>query len=645
MIRKIKKLLVFSHGQSLVELLVVIGLSSILLPAILTGFYATRNGRAQQDQRLHALSYLHEAQEALSVVEANSWTQVVNGTYHPVVSGNTWTLVSGQESLIGSNFTRKIVIEDVFRDAGGDIVSSGGTLDPSTKLATSTVLWNTPIVSQVSQISYLTRHTNRLSTDTTIPNFSGTYQGATYSATTGTSIPNDGQVQLGAGGKGEWCSPNLSIAALDLPKNGVANALSAVPGQVVAGTGENASGISFANIAVSNTDPPTSSISGTFDNYKTNGVFNDSNYAYIATDNHSKEMIILDLNQRNPVTGKYTEVGYFDAPGNYSGKSVYVSGTIGFLTVNNILYTINLSSKSGSRPQLASRTLAGDGTKVAVNGSYAFISIAGASQELQIVQFNASGTTLTITGSADINGQAAYDVTVNSTGTRAYLATGADASKSEFFIIDTSSKSGSRPTRGSYNASGMDPNAVAVVTNNKAILVGTGAEEYQVIDITDETRPVRCGGLNVDSGINGLASVLEGDGDAYTYIITGDSSGELKIIEGGPGGQFATSGTYISPIFDAGNDVYFNSFTVNHAVPSSASMQYEVAVANAVNNSCSGAIFSYAGPYATSSALPATTGNPSYQNPGRCLRYKATLSTTDITQSPILFDFTINYSP
>ena len=314
------------------------------------------------------------------------------------------------------------------------------------------------------------------------------------------------------------------------------------------------------------------------------------------------------------------------------------------MTQGSRLRNFDLSSKSGSRPAIDSDgiELSATGTSVYVSGNYAFVSIAGHAKELEIVDVS-NPSNLQVIGYADVNGQAAYDAFVNSTGTRAYLATGSSSSQKEFFIVDVSTKTGSRPTVGSYDANGMDPNAVTVVTNNKAILAGT--EEYQVINITDETQPARCGGLNVDSGINGLASVLEGDGDAYTYIITGDSSSEFKIIEGGPGEQFVTNGVYDSTVFDAGANVMFNGFSVNHIVPTSTSIQYEVAVATAVNNSCLSAIFSYSGPYATSSALPSTTSNPAYKNPGRCLKYKAVLSTTDPTQSPILYDINFNYSP
>ena len=629
-------------GQSLIELLLTIALVSIFFPALLTGFVSTRNNRVVRDQRQLATAYLNEAQEAVRVIRANDWSNLSAGTYHPIVSGSTWILANGSE-LIDGNFTRQIAIEDVKRDSSGNIAQDG-TLDPSTKLIIISVSWNSPFPNSVSGKSYLTRHNNNIHTDTKISDFSGMVQGTVVSATTGTSIPNDGQIQLGAGGGGDWCLPNLSIASLDLPKNGVANAMSAIEGKVFAGTGDNSSGVSYASIEISNTHPPIATISGTFDGFKTNdGIFGEADYAYLATDNNSKEVEIVDIT--HTTSGKYSEAGYFNAPGNGNGNSVFVLDNIGYMTDgNHNLYTFDLSSKSGSRPQLGSVTLTGIGTKVYVVGSYAYVAISGATLELQIVQVSNGGSTLSIVGQADVDGQAAYDVFVNSAGTRAYLATGASSSQKEFFIIDVSTKTGNRPTVGSYEANGMSPKGVTIVPgSSKALLVGTNGEEYQAIDISNEANPTRCGGLNLDSGVNGVSSVLEQDGDTYAYIITGDATSELKIIEG-PAGQFTTNGTYTSPVFDAGSDVMFNRFTVNHTIPSSTSIQYEVAVAKAVSGSCLSAAFSYAGPYATSSALPSTTGNPSYQNPGRCLKYKVTFSTADSNQTPIFYDISFNYS-
>lgn len=630
-------------GQSLVEILLVIGLMGIFLPALLTGFLASRQGKAQQGQRVQAVALLREGEEIVRSVREKDWASfAVNGTYHPVASGSAWTLAPNSETING--FTRKVVISDVFRDVNGAATSSG-TIDSSIKQVVTTVSWATPIASSVQAIEYLTRYLgNTTFTQTTQADFNtGSTSGTTVTNTAG------GEVVLGAGGSGDWCTPQPIVSAADLPKSGVANAITAIEGSVFAGTGDNASGVSFANVTIPNTASPSGTITGTFDGYKTNGVFGEANYAYLATDTNSREIMIIDLSSL-----PYAQAGYFDAPGNGTGNSVFVSGNIGYMTDGNKLYTFDLSSKSGSRSQLGSITLPATGNKVVVVGNYAYVVLDSTSSQMQIVQVSSDGKTLTLAGTASVSGQEGVDVFINSTATRAYLATQASGSQKEVFIVDIATKTGNRPTVGSYDTNGMSPKGITVVTSNKAIIVGTGGEEYQVFGIVDETNPVRCGGMDLANGANGVASVLEADGDAFSYIITGDASSELKIIRGGAGGgNYQASGLFESGTFDALNSVSFNRFMTTAAKPSLTDITYQVAVADAnpVTGNCTGATFSFVGPdgtnstyFATSSAIP-TSISGSYKNPARCFRYKTFLSTTDQTQSPVLYDMTVNYSP
>jgi hypothetical protein len=653
-------------GQLLIELLLAISIASIVLPTLFSMVIASREGNAQQEQRVKASALARETEEVVRSVREIGWDQFA---LYPLQTplkiqrqGNVWSLVPGTETVQG--FTRTIRIESVNRDATGAVVTTGGTLDPSSRKILNEVSWSTPFTTSVETSVLLTRHTNIKKLFTTDTDFAP-------GVLTHVAIRKiiDGEIMLGStGGKGDWCAPSLSIAAVDLPKSGVANAIAAIPGNVIAGTGENASGVSFANILVADTNPPTSSISGTFDGYKTNGVFNESHYAYLATDNNGKEVVIIDLTQQDPVTKKYSEVGYFDAPGNKKGKSVAVAGNIGFVTVDNVLYTFDLSGKIDSRPQLASKTLAGNGTKVVINGFYAFVAIDESAPALQIIQFSSDGKTLTITGSASVDGQGASDVVVNGTGTRAYLATEQDGSKPEFFIIDTSSKDSTRSAVGSYDSNGMNPKAVAVVTSSKAILGGTGGEEYQVIEITDEAHPSRCNGLNIDSGVHGIAAAVEADYDAYAYIITGDASSELKIIEGGPGADgkdYFLTGSYDSPVYDVqalatgSAQAVFNNIsatTVQSTGPTEAKLQF--AAGDAVSGSCQNASYVYVGPDGTNgsyfmasangsitSAIPFSNDNVGFENPARCFRYRAFLSTTDTSLAPQVQDVTISFSP
>src|SRR5690606_36209654 len=99
----------------------------------------------------------------------------------------------------------------------------------------------------------------------------------------------------------------------------------------------------------------------------------------------------------------------------------------------------------------------------------------------------------------------------------------------------------------------MSPRAVVIVPGNKAIIGGYGGVEYQVINIQNELSPTSCGsGLNLNFNINDLATVLESDGDAYTYLLTTNASSEFQISAGGPGGTYSSSGIYESPTFDVG---------------------------------------------------------------------------------------------
>jgi len=643
----LKKIASSRNGQSLVELLLVIMLAALILPSLTTVLITSRSGRPQAQQRQRALSFLREAQEAVRVVREKGWNSfAVNGTYSPVVSGSSWTLATGSAVLNG--FTQQVVITDTYRNSSGAIVTGGGTIDPSTKKVAITVSWTAPTSSSVSSILYLTRYLENIAlVETTDTQFNaGTKNAVTVTNTLG------GEVLLGAGGQRDWCEPNPVTATLDLPKNGVANAVSAIEGRVFAGTGENASGVSFANVAISDTHPPVPTIAGTYDCCKTNGIFGETNYAYLATDTNTKEITIIDLSH-----SPYTKSGYFNAPGNGNGNSIFVVGNVGYMTAANKLYTFDLTSKLGSRAQLGSITLTGTGNRLYVVGSYAYVAINSTSTQLQIVNVS-NPSNLSIVGQATVDGQLGRDVFVNSTGTRAYLATSTSSTQKEFFILDVSTKTANRPTLGSYEANGMDPKGVTVVTGNKAILVGTSAEEYQVINIANESSPSRCGGFDVNTGIIGVSSVLEADGDAYSYIVTGDATSELKIIEGGPGGQYASSGDFTSSTFDPGVQTNFNRISATISKPSQTDIKLQVAVADAVSGSCNGVTFNFVGPDSTSNtfftsldnativgAIPIDDNGIGYENPSRCFRYKAFLSTSDSSQSPVFYDIAINYSP
>ncbi len=663
-------------GQSLIEIILTVALAALLLPALLTGVIASRNGKVQQDQRLQAVALFKEAEEAVRSVRELGWNSfAIDGTYHPSLTGSNWNLVSGSEVING--FTRQIIIADVYRDSQGNIVTSGGTNDASTKSITVTVSWNAPLLTSVTATSYISRYLNNATTTQTLySDFKpGISNGTSIATTSGSGIQNDGQVQLAQGGYGDWCQPqNNVLSALTLPKQ--ANTLIATQGAAFLGTGDGTNGVAFINVGIS--DPPfpatpAATVQGTYSSaVQTNAIYSDGTYAYLATNGSTAQVTILDISH-----SPYTKVGWIDLPSGQAANGVYVLNNIAYITSSNTLYTYNVATKTGdhSTPLTSIAMWIGIGStplakQVFVIGTHVYVGTANTLFGLQVFKVSNNGSTLQLVGVSNLTWQqASQGLFVNPAGTRAYIAfdNGAGVFPKGFFIVDTSPADppfwwpfpNFYNIVGSYNAGATDPTGMTVATGNIAIIVGNGGtQQYQVINISNEANPVNCGGLAISQGISGIASLLEKDGDAFSYIITGEANNQFKIIQGGLGGQFVTLGTFESQTFDATSSAAFNRFNATIAEPPQTSLQFQFAVAPPISNSCSGANFNYVGPSGSPSAyfLPTSTtsaafnipfGNfgTNYTNPNRCFRYKVYFNTGDYTQTPVLYDATINYTP
>lgn len=663
-------------GQSLVELLLAVGLTALLMPALITGLITSREGKPQRAARIRAVSLMKDMQEAVRSIRNRDWSNIVeNGTFYPILENAHWASVSG--TLTTNGFSKSYTVSEVRRDANGTIVQApDGTVDQSTKKIDFLVSWTQPYASEIASTLYLTRWRDNLSyTETTQTHFNA---GIPNQDTVGVAVrssnppPDDnGEVILATGGHSNWCNPILDGNTLNLPKNGVGKAVSARPGsttgqasQAAAGTGENASGVSYANIMITDTFPPVPSIAGTFDGYKTNGVYTEQNYAYLATDTSGKQGVIIDLNQK--VGDKYIEAGSLNTGvSNSNGKSIFVMNDLAYMTASNKkLYVFNIAVKSGSHNPIGSITLAGNGNKVVVfhdvDYDYAFVAVNSESTPMQIVRIGNGGQTLSIVGFADIpDDEDGVDVVINSTGTRAYLII---EENKKFYIIDTSTKTGSQPYKGSYSTGAMMPKGIAVVPGNIAIIVGSGGIEYQVVNISNESGPASCvagGGLDVNFAINGVSSIIENDGDVYSYIIS-DSDPEFRIVDGGSGGSFTSEGIFESQTFNPGYQTADNRFSANFSQPANTAIQFQVSLANLESGVCPSS-YTFVGEDGTSGTWFPLTPTPgqseysapfplgvygtNYANPGQCFRYKVKLSTDDQNNTPVLYDFTINYSP
>lgn len=640
-------------GHTLIELLVAMGLLALLLPVLLSSLSITSQSEIQHQKRQQAQVLLNQSIEALRTIRASGWAAVSTpGTYHGELVSNQWQLASASAQI--GDFTVQVQLSAVQRNDDGTIVSNGSWVDPSTMQVDYTVAWEDVGEQNLTSTGYITRYLdNQEYIETTEADFlSGTLTSTAVTNTAG------GEVILGSGGQGDWCKPaQFIVAELDLPGSGSARDVEAIEGKAFTGT-DSGSG-SFAEIAISNDLPPNVNIESLLTGYQTNDVFIDANYAYVATEDISRDVIIIDL-----TTGQ--EVGYFNDPAwGGTAQGVYVVGNVGYVTIGPRLHTFDLTQKTGSRPELDREYIEGGilgwfatGYRLQVVGDYAYVTVNIGWAELRLMNV-ANPSNIKRAARADVNGERGQEVFVNETGTRAYLATTSSGSKDELFVINTGVSSSNKnnssyylPVISSYDANGMDPRGVRVVPGNRALLVGVGGEEYQVIDTSDEQHLTRCGGFDVDTGIYGVAAVLESDDDAYSYVVTASPTSEFKVIQGGPGASLSSEGWFESQPLDTNYDSGFNYFSYTGQTPNNTTLELQVAGADASAGSCDNASYTFVGPdksessvYTGPDIIPFDNDGGGYENPARCFKYRAHLLTDDGTNTPVLEQVQLNYSP
>jgi hypothetical protein len=390
---------ILQKGQSLVELVLTIGLSAILIPALYTGVVASREGKPQQEKRLEAAQLFKQTEEAVKNIRNSGWSNfATNGTFHPEIASARWTLVSGASTSAG--FTQQVVISDTQRDNSGKIVTSGGTNDPSTKKVDITVSWTQPHNGSISSTLYLSRLDNFTSSHTTATDFSAA-NGATLTNTQVTNV-SGGEVKLANNNKGKWCSPAFASTTIDLPDGppvAVAATASAtsinIPNDVFVATAPYASSsVKLAYLKVdANTDTPLATQEGTFtldaskyssgtypsstggltNDFKTNDVkyYTSSTgklYALMATNDASHEVVVAQItsggaNAYQDATNKiYKYWTYFNttpyngastndqAPYGYGATSLSVLENRGYLTSGGYLYIFDLSNIDSKTP-------------------------------------------------------------------------------------------------------------------------------------------------------------------------------------------------------------------------------------------------------------------------------------------------------
>lgn len=552
----------FKKGFSLVELLLTIALFSMVSISIasftidVARFSENRWSRIQS-----SLKSLESAQTAI-ILKNNPWRFIIdnteNGDKHIELINNVFEIADGLE--ISGNITTGFSIDNAYRDLSGNLVETGGTIDLNSRKISFKNEWTDSFgnLNLLNDFTYITNWNTKKIIEDTFDEFNS------FQSKNSTIIinPASGDIILDQIFFPDWCRPTLGLNQYDIPGSATAKTVYALPGTAYLGTAGNSSGDSFTKLNISGVAPPVIGVEGTWDSYLVNNIFVDGNYAYLATTDDSREVVILDI-----TVLPYSVVGTYNTPSSSNdANGVFVIGNTGFVVSGRYLYSFNVQNKASpthigsvrvvNNPNLG-YWLTAKASKLIVRGNYAYVVLDQDWYELSIVNVT-NPASMTVSSETSVNNQQAFDIAVSLDGTRTYFGTGSSSSEREFFILNTANKTSSAPIIGQYDTSGMSVKGVSIIANDgRAVLVGTSGEEYQALNILNEASPQKCGGLQFDSGINDIDSVTDAQGNAFSYIVTNNSTQDFLIIRGGPGSGggsdgygYEANGDYTSSVFD-----------------------------------------------------------------------------------------------
>lgn len=615
-----------SAGQTVIEVLVAIGISAIMLPALATAVIASREGRTQSTQRFTATTLMQEAEEAVLTIKNTNWTSIsTNGTYYPTISGSTWGLATGSE-IIG-NFVREIEISDSERDSNGNIVQSGGQTDPSTKTIKITVSWSTPFASSVSDTLYLSRWRNNTTWSQTTQ---AEFNGATSLQNTVTTNNNGGEVELAPGpADTDWSTPEVF---------GGANTTGTTDGVDIYTAGNYAYIITGNIFNIFDISLPTSPVFlGSYDaGGAVNQVSVSGSFAYLATTLNNAELIVLNIS--NPLSPSLAST--INLSGTTDALSIFTSGNYAYIgrasSTSSEFQIINITNPSS--PSLNGALDHSDSVNdIVVSGNYAYLATNSNTQELLVVNIT-NPSTPTTAGSYDSPGTVDaldLDIDLVNNPNTLYLTRLRNNQGQELYSVNISNPT----TPAELNGFEVNSDVYGVTADSDLAFIGTvrNGRQFIIIDVSTPSNMSEFGRNNYGSTINAVKAH-----SGYVYGATVNDSQELVVF--GPSATGASKG-YVqigaieSSTFDAGINVGFNYLSFASSEPANTDIQFQIAT----NSDDSTWLF--VGPDGTNSTFYSGAGDlPLDAVSGRYFRFKAFFS-GDGTVSPVLEDVTLNYSP
>lgn len=332
-------------GQSVIEIILAVAIFVIIVSGVVVSTLGVINLNQTSSEEVVALEFAKEGIEAVRSIKNQNYSSLVDSAATGISNASGVWSFSGVENVF-DKYTRSIKIESVQRDASGNIVATGGTLDSNTKKVTATVSWNV--------------------------------SGSRNSSTSIGEYLTNWKQPIGS-----WT--NLAqVGSYDASGNGQGNRVTG-QGNYVYLT-RSAGTPNFLVIDITNPSSPSMVGSLTLNGVPQDMVISGS-YIYIASDDNASELQIVNVSSPNSPT----LAGVLNLSGNTNASSVAVTGNTVYLgrvsSGSTEFYKINASNISS--PTLSSSLeLGGTPFGIHIEGNTAYVASGNNSAELQVINLS-----------------------------------------------------------------------------------------------------------------------------------------------------------------------------------------------------------------------------------------------------------------
>ncbi len=627
-------------GFLIIEIIVTVSVVMVVLSSILTLYSFILNNERRENDKLKANLYAEEALEAVDFIARYDWNAMADGVWHPVWGSDHWELATSTE-LLENRFTRSITIGPVERasasngHAYGEIVPSGGTNDPETKLVTVSLDWTQSVFGprNLTYEMYQARDESFLMDQVDWSGGPGQepfLDASLFSNGANVDYSAPGVLAL-AGNFISWDNASTT-AEQNLVGNVDATSIFVLGERLYIGTMNNSPAAEpelYIYDISSLSNPLRLGEKNMGDSV--NGIYVDGDYAALATAANAGELQIYNIS--NPAS--ITLVKNIDLPSNSDALDVDVTNGLLYVAQGSTLYIYDYSDPAN--PVQKDSLVLGVGVlqEISAQGSRVYVASDIYTAELTIVDVTIP-TDISIIGTYDLPGNR-QAISVYAFGFYAYVGTTNDGSAPEFYMIRISNPA--QPVLAGTYEVGEKLETVSALSNFAFVGSNLAGDDILVLDVTNPAS------ITLDTGYNikGTASAVYPTPEAI-YLATTSNDSELIIISVNSTISLYPSDGYVE---SSTVDMRSASSTVNW-VKWIGAISTKTAIKVQIATNDDGSTWVYRGPDGTSATYYSLKSRQlveylSHLN-DRYLRYKVFLETTDNETTPLLYEVHVSYS-